>query len=220
MTVLLLIATFLTFALIDYLLNRKKAPAIAPEEYGLQTAPVHDYVEGFLVPEDIRYHPGHTWVFQERKGLARIGADEFAAALSGRVDAIDLPKPGQWIRQGQKIITFARNGEKTEMVSPVEGEVAAVNTDLFNHPALLREDPYGRGWLVTVTVPDEESTFRNLVPHGMVRTWMTEAIARMYAMQPLAGSVAADGGRPVHDVLEHVPGSSWSKVTREFFLTA
>ena len=124
MTVLLLIASFLTFALIDYLLNRKKALAIAPEETFATAAPAHDYVEGFLVPEDIRYHPGHTWVYQERQGLARVGADEFAAALSGKVDAIELPKPGQWIRQGQKIVTLARNGDKTEMVSPIEGEVA------------------------------------------------------------------------------------------------
>jgi len=40
----------------------------------------------------------------------------FAAALAGKVENVELPKPGQWIRQGQKVLSFYRGGEKTEMV--------------------------------------------------------------------------------------------------------
>ena len=62
----------------------------------------------------------------------------------GKIEKIELPKPGQWIRQGQKVLTFYRAGERTEMVSPTEGEVLAVNAELLNNPA-LRKDPYGNG---------------------------------------------------------------------------
>ena len=106
------------------------------------------------------------------------------------------------------------------MVSPTEGEVMEINAEVVKNPAILRQDPYGKGWLVTVHVPDEESTGRNLVPKGLVREWMRDAVERLYARQPaLAGAVAADGGRPADDLLATLPDANWKEVTGEFFLT-
>jgi glycine cleavage system H protein len=223
MTVLLVLGTFLVFIALDYLLNRRKAihtvsaeahaPAVA-ERFG------SDYVDGFLVPQSVSYHSGHSWLVRERQNVVRMGADEFAAALVGKIEKIELPKPGQWIRQGQKVVSFFRDGQKTEMVSPTEGEVMAVNSDVLENPTLLRQDPYGKGWLLSVHVPDEENTTRNLIPRGLVGEWMREAVERLYARQPaLAGMVAADGGRPADDLMAALPGSNWKEVTGEFFLT-
>jgi len=223
MTVILVLVTFLTFIVLDYFLNRKKVLATVPvtQPSGAPAAFNPNYVNGFHTPDNVSYHPGHTWLVQERQSLVRVGIDEFAAALAGRVDKIELPKPGQWVRQGQKIFSFYRNGEKAEMVSPTEGEVMAVNSEVANHPAQLRGDPYGKGWLLTINVPDEESTTRNLIPKGLVHEWMRVAVERLYSRQPmLAGAAAADGGRPAEDLLAEVPEASWKEITGEFFLTA
>jgi len=223
MTVILVLVTFLTFIVLDYLLNRKKAlttVAVAARE-AVPSAFSGDYVNGFHTPEQVAYHPGHTWLVQERKSVVRIGADEFAAALAGKIEKVELPKPGQWVRQGQKILSFYRNGEKAEMVSPTEGEVMAINPEVVNSPALLRSDPYGKGWLLTINVPDEESTTRNLIPKGLVHEWMRLAVDRLYSRQPmLAGAAAADGGRPAEDLLAEVPNADWKQIAGEFFLTA
>ena len=222
MTVILVLATFSVFILLDYMMNRGKAmrtvPVAAtnpvPAEFG------GDMVEGFHVPQTVSYHSGHSWLMRERKNVVRVGADEFAAALLGKIEKIELPKPGQWIRQGQKVLTFVRDGVKAEMVSPTEGEVMEINRELLENPSMLREDPYGKGWLVAVHVPDEENTTRNLIPKGLVGEWMREAAARLYARQPaLAGAVAADGGRPAEDLLAGLPDANWAEVTAEFFLT-
>jgi len=222
MTVILVLATFLVFILLDYVMNRGKvmntvsvsASKAVPAQFG------GDYVEGFHVPQTVSYHSGHSWLMQERKNVVRVGADEFAAALLGKIEKIELPKPGQWIRQGQKVLSFFRDGVKTEMVSPTEGEVMEVNAEILNNPATLRQDPYGKGWLVAVHVPDEESTTRNLIPKGLVSGWMRDAAERLYARQPaLAGAVAADGGSPAEDLLASLPDANWAKVTGEFFLT-
>jgi glycine cleavage system H protein len=223
MTVILVLVTFLTFIVLDYLLNRKKAFATSPMAKPAAAASgfAADYVGGFHTPQHVSYHPGHTWLVQERKNVVRIGADEFAAALAGRIEKIEMPKPGQWVRQGQKILSFYRNGEKTEMVSPTEGEVMAMNPEVAGNPALLRSDPYGKGWLLTINVPDEENTTRNLIPKSLVHDWMRLAVDRLYSHQPmLAGAAAADGGRPAEDLLAEVPGSNWKQTTAEFFLTA
>jgi glycine cleavage system H protein len=221
MTVILVLATFLTFILLDYVMNRGKAMQTVPVSAS-KAVPAHlggDYVEGFRVPESLSYHSGHSWLLRERKNLVRVGADEFAAALLGKIEKIELPKPGQWIRQGQKVLTFFRDGVKTAMVSPTEGEVMEINSEVLKNPAALRTDPYGKGWLVAVHVPDEENTARNLVPKGLVRQWMKDAAERLYARQPaLAGAVAADGGSPAEDLLAGLPDANWAEVTAEFFL--
>jgi glycine cleavage system H protein len=222
MTVPLVLATFLVFIVLDYFLNRHKAIATVPVTVprAVPASASGDYVNGFSTPGSVSYHPGHSWLVRERSNMVRVGVDEFAAALMGKVEKIELPKPGQWIRQGQKVLAFYKNGVKTEMVSPTEGEVLAVNADVLKDAATVRNDPYGKGWLLTINVPDEENTVRNLVPRGLVREWMREAVERLYSRQPaLAGAVAADGGRPAEDLLAALPDANWKDVTAEFFLT-
>jgi glycine cleavage system H protein len=222
MTVLLVLAFFMVFIALDYVVNRRKAvQTVAVTASEVPALAGGDYVEGFKVPPELAYHPGHSWLVRERKGLVRVGADEFAASLLGKIERIELPKPGQWIRQGQRVLSFYRDGVRTEMVSPTEGEVTEINAEAALHPELVRDDPYGRGWLLSVHVPDEESTSRNLVPKGLVRDWMRDAVARLYSLQPaMAGAVAADGGRPADDLLAGLPDANWKAATSEFFLTA
>ncbi|MGQ9633888.1 MAG: glycine cleavage system protein H [Bryobacteraceae bacterium] len=221
MTVLLVLFTFGAFILIDWILSRKKIAAAEQQPEAAESLQWNpDYVEGFLVPDRFQYHPGHSWVLKERKKVARVGVDEFAAALLGRIEKIELPKPGTWLRQGQKAFSFYRNGEKTEVLSPTEGEVVEVNEEVLRDPSVLRKDPYGSGWLLMVHVPDEETVSRNLVPTSMIRSWMRDAVERLYSLQPhLAGAVAADGGRPVDDLLAGVPNASWRDLTADFFLS-
>ena len=132
MTVLLVLGTFLVFIALDYVLNRRKViHTVLAEAHSAAAARFgSDYVDGFLVPESVSYHSGHSWLVRERQNVVRMGADEFAAALMGKIEKIELPKPGQWIRQGQKLISFFRDGQKTEMVSPTEGEVMAINAEV------------------------------------------------------------------------------------------
>ncbi len=220
MTVILVLSTFLVFILIDYLLSRKKVVADAEEQVPAAAAYDPNYVDGFLVPERFQYHPGHSWALRERKKLTRVGIDEFAAALMGRVERIELPKPGTWLRQGQRAFSFFRDGERAEMLSPTEGEVVEVNPEVVKSPSLLRTDPYGTGWLLMVHSPDDETVSRNLIPARMVRGWIQDAAERLYSLQPqLAGAVAADGGRPAEDLLAALPDASWKDLTAEFFLT-
>ncbi len=221
MTVILVLATFFAFIVADYLLSRKKEPANVSAREQAPRAVAGEYVEGFLVPQSFRYHPGHSWLHRERPHVVKIGMDEFASRLAGQIDSIELPKPGHWLRQGQRAWTLTRGNEKSEMVSPIEGEIVEVNQEVLKDPSVVRKDPYGEGWLMTVFVPDEESTTRNLLPPALVRGWMRQAVEKLYAMQPqLAGAVAADGGRPVDDLFSALPpGTSWKQATSEFFLT-
>jgi glycine cleavage system H protein len=221
MAVVLIIITFAVFIAIDWFMNHGKAPALSfAESHASGQEPNDDMVAGFHLPRRLRYHPGHTWVQRERKNLNRVGADEFAAIFAGPVDHVELPKPGTWVRQGQKAISFIRNGEKIEMVSPVEGEVVEVNQSLADNPALLRQDPYGNGWLMSVFAPDEEGPTRNLLPSSLISAWMHEAAEKFFLLQPMpAGVTAADGGRPSEMATASLAPEVWKKAAKEFFLS-
>jgi len=221
MVVLLVIVTFAVFIAIDLLLSRQKVPVVAP---AIQEAEVpvlgQEVLSGFHIPMNLKYHPGHTWVQKERKNVHRVGADELAAVLAGPVDRIELPKPGQWVRQGQKVFAFYRGNEKIEMVSPVEGEVVEVNREIAENPRLLLEDPYGRGWLMTVFSPDEESPTRNLLPSSLIPAWIRESAETFYRFQPqLAGATAADGGRASKDATAALPLEKWKEAARALLLS-
>lgn len=221
MVVLLVIITFAAFIAIDALFSRKKAPVVPMAQEGVpaQTAQGERILEGFRVPANLSYHAGHTWLQRERKNVHRVGADEFAAIVTGAVDAIELPKAGQWVRQGQKVFSFLRGTARIDLVSPVEGEVTAVNSEVLANPELLREDPYGRGWLMTVYAPDEEGPSRNLLPANLVASWMRGAAEAFYRFQPqFHAATAADGGLAHKDATAAMPAEQWQKAGQELFL--
>jgi glycine cleavage system H protein len=219
MTVLFVILTFAIFIVADLVMNKGKARVAAQEPVLAPVMADAEVAGGYAIPSHLRYHPGHTWLARERKNVNRVGVDSFAAAFTAGVEKIDLPKAGQWVRQGQKVVTLHRNGEKVEIVSPVEGEVVEVNARIAEDASLLRQDPYGEGWLMTVFAPDDESPSRNLLPTNLVANWMREAADRLFAMQPqLAGATAADGGEPVQEPALALDAKTWSAAGREFFL--
>jgi len=222
MTVILLIATFAIFIAIDYFQKGRAVskPVEAQEQPVLPARPMPSFVSGFNLPDNCRYHPGHTWALQESPSLVRVGLDDFAARLTGKIDSITLPKRGQWIRQGQTFATILREGNKTELVSPIEGEVRMLNDSLVVDSSMPCQDPYGKGWLMAVFSPDAVTNFRNLLGGDVARRWMAEAAARLRARMPaMAGAVAQDGGLAVHDLTAELPGQKWSEITREFFLS-
>ena len=223
MTVLLILLTFVTFLLIDHFHSRKQVvvqPALraAKREAPPRLAP--SLVGGFQVPEKLRFHPGHTWALSESPSLVRIGMDEFASKLSGKVSRIALPQRGQWIRQGQKVWTLHRDGVSVDMVSPIEGSVADINEAVVQNPELARTDPYGEGWLVAVQSPDAKTNFRNLLGGALARWWTEESASRLQRLIPMpAGALAQDGGVAVDNLADQIPDKDWAAVTKEFFLS-
>jgi glycine cleavage system H protein len=221
MTVLLVILTFAVFLTIDYFRSRKLAeqPALALKPAPGLRRPVAPFVAGFELPANLRYHPGHTWALDESPTLVRVGMDDFAARFMGKVENISLPKKGQWIRQGQKVLTLFEDGKRASLVSPVEGEVTDVNEAVLKDPALAARAPYREGWLLTVHSPDAKTSFRNLLSGSLAHRWMEDAANRLMARLPaLAGAVAQDGGMAVANTSAHLSDESWNELAGELFL--
>src|ERR1035437_8410947 len=225
MTVLLGLFFFATFLLIDYFRTRHAIvqPALQVAVANQDTAPrlQSPLVGGFEVPANLRYHPGHTWALSESPSLVRVGMDDFASKLVGKLESITLPQRGQWIRQGQKMCTLQRDGCEVEMVSPVEGTVSNINQAVERDPKLALRDPYGEGCLVTVQAPDAKTSFRNLLGGAMARWWTEESASRLQRHMPMAvaGAFAQDGGVAVDNIAAQIPEKEWLPLAKEFFLS-
>ena len=231
MTVLLVLATVVAFLLIDHFYSRRAELRVAPAERkpGPAEAPAAEapqprlqpaLVNGFAVPQNLLYHPGHTWALSESPTLVRVGIDDFAARLLGQIQGITLPQRGQWIRQGQKVWSVRRDGTTVDMLSPIEGNVTDVNQAVLQQPDLARTDPYGEGWLLKVESPDAKTNFRNLLGGSLARWWTEEAAMRLQRRMPgVLDAVAQDGGVAMDSITSHLPDQEWAEVVRDFFLT-
>jgi glycine cleavage system H protein len=229
MTVILVLFTFASFLLIDYFRSRHAVVQPALQ----MSAATHDAtavqrlqparVGGFEVPANLRYHPGHTWALSESPNLVRVGMDDFASKLTGKLDGITLPQRGQWVRQGQKMCTLHRDGCAVDMVSPIEGTVSDINETIVQNPKLALRDPYGEGWLLTVQAPDAKTGFRNLLAGPLARWWTEESASRLKRRIPMAtttsGALAQDGGVAVDNISAQLPDQEWLPLAKEFFLS-
>lgn len=192
-----------------------------PVTEGGRRSLLSDLAGWFRIPEGIFYHQGHGWLKPAESGLVSVGIDDFAQKFVGRVDALELPDPGTWLHQGTQGWELKVGPKAIPMLSPVDGEVIEVNREALANPAILNEDPYGRGWLLKVRPHRLVPNTRGLMNGGLAKRWL-EGIAenlRASLREPALGAVAQDGGIPVSGIARALDPEHWDDLAREFLLT-
>jgi glycine cleavage system H protein len=176
---------------------------------------------GFLAPADLMFHPGHGWVRLDSMDTATVGMDDLAAKLLGSVDSISLPKLGSHVKQGSLGWGFKADSRVIHMLSPVEGEVVAVNDAVANHPGKIFEDPYGKGWLFKVRSNNLVRDLKNMIPKGMVGEWLENVRQSLMhrGTAPAHAPLYADGGEPTRGFARVIDPEGWDNLARECFLT-
>lgn len=100
--------------------------------------------------ESLRFDEKHLWVREEGDELI-IGISQYLADQLGPITTIELPDEGSAIFRGDSFGTIEHSNEVVEdLVAPLGGEVLRVNEDLLENPELVKDDPYGDGWLVAI----------------------------------------------------------------------
>lgn len=222
MVALLVLATFVLFITVDVLLHREKYQFQVAREEAMPVAPpvASPVVAGVALPEMMAYHPGHTWARNEGDGRIRVGIDEFAACLISGASKVETSPRGRWVRQGAKGWSIATPQGCATMLSPVDGEIVAVNEKVITDPELLSKDPYGEGWLIELRAPDFAVNLRNLLTGNFAQRWMEESVASLsMAFSPALARTMADGGRLAPGLARELPSEKWNALTRQYFLS-
>jgi glycine cleavage system H lipoate-binding protein len=174
----------------------------------------------FRVPEGLFYHQGHSWLRPEPDSVGIVGLDDFAQKLIGRVDSIELPAVGFPLAQGEKGWGLVVDSTHISMLSPVDGEVVAVNEEVLRSPEILRQDPYGKGWLLKVKSSTIPAGTKNLLSGKLARAWMENALEKLHPIGPEnVGPVLTDGGLPVEGIARALGGEKWADLARAHLLT-
>ena len=111
-------------------------------------------IEKFLgqqveIPEDRQYYPNQgLWAKRENEHLV-FGFTEPALVLAGGINDLDwLVEEEVSVKPGQDVV-FAITGKILYVDSPLHGTIF-FNPEVKQNLSLIREDPYGKGWLFRI----------------------------------------------------------------------
>lgn len=105
-------------------------------------------------PQELRYTSDHEWVAVGADGALRVGITSFAQNALGDVVYVSLPAVGDSVSAGDSCGEVESTKSVSDVFSPLDGVVTAVNGDLDTAPELVNSDPYGDGWLFDLRPSD------------------------------------------------------------------
>lgn len=96
------------------------------------------------IPSDRQYTAEHEWIDAQ----GRVGITDYAQDALGDVVFVELPAVGLRVKAGEAFGAVESVKSVSDLFSPANGVVAAVNQKLVDQPELLNQDPYTEGWIV------------------------------------------------------------------------
>ncbi len=115
------------------------------------------------IPPELRYTPEHEWLSVEGT-VASVGITEYAAQQLGDVVYVSLPALGTAVTAGEPCGEVESVKSVSDLYSPVDGEVAEINTELEDDPSLVNAEPYTSGWMFRVQVAADGNGDPSLPP--------------------------------------------------------
>ena len=118
----------------------------------------------------LKFTSDHEWVLIENDS-ATVGITQYAQEHLGDLVFVQLPKPGSTLQAGGVAAVVESVKAASEVYSPIDGEVVAVNENLAGNPALVNSDPMNKGWLFKMKVTDltqfdklmDEQAYRSVI---------------------------------------------------------
>ncbi len=111
-----------------------------------------------MKPEELLYAKTHEWVSVTKEGgwcIATLGISAFAVEALTDLVYIDLPAVGKLLEAGQPFCEVESVKAVSDLYSPVDGEVVAVNDKLPDSLETLSSDPYNAGWIARIRITND-----------------------------------------------------------------
>jgi glycine cleavage system H protein len=107
-------------------------------------------------PADLRYTDQHEWARIEG-GTVTVGITSYATDQLGDVVFVELPAVGKRLEAMKPFGVVEAVKTVSDLYAPVGGEVVEINTALTDNPALVNQEPFGKGWMVRIRAdrPDD-----------------------------------------------------------------
>ena len=116
----------------------------------------------FAIPGGVFIAAGHTWASVDEDGETRVGIDDFAKKLVGRVDEVILPNLGMGAQKGQPLFTVRSGKRRVTFRSPVSGKVVNVNSRIATSAEALDKTPYENNWICVIDADKLDAELQDL----------------------------------------------------------
>ena len=104
-------------------------------------------------PSELKYTKDHEWV-SISGSEATIGITDFAQRELGDIVYIDVNSVGTEVAKEEVFGTVEAVKTVSDLFMPLTATVLEVNSELNDNPELVNSDPYGKGWMVKVSIAD------------------------------------------------------------------
>ena len=104
-------------------------------------------------PSDLKYTKDHEWV-KVNGSEATIGITDFAQKELGDIVYVDISTVGETVEKEQVFGTVEAVKTVSDLFMPVTGKVLEANKDIDSAPESVNSDPYGKGWIIKVSISD------------------------------------------------------------------
>ena len=104
-------------------------------------------------PTDLKYTKDHEWIRVEGD-VAYVGITDYAQSELGEIVFVDITTEGETVAKEETFGTIEAVKTVSDLFMPASGEVLEVNAELEEHPELVNEDAYGKGWIIKVALSD------------------------------------------------------------------
>ena len=103
------------------------------------------------VPETLKYTKDHEWLRIEGN-TATVGITDFAQHELGDIVYVEISALNKPLNEGEVFGTVEAVKTVSDLFLPVAGTVTEVNPDLESNPEYVNQDPFGKGWMVKMTI--------------------------------------------------------------------
>jgi CheY-like chemotaxis protein/glycine cleavage system H lipoate-binding protein len=175
----------------------------------------------FAIPGGVFISPGHCWVSMEQDGNARVGIDDFAKKLIGKIDSIEFPNLGMVVKAGQPLFTIKQGNKSLTFNSPISGKIIKISKPLQYDVEQLNVTPYDSNWICIVDADDLDTELKNLkIGKSAVSLYQDDIEhfidLRKRSLKPVKEGEYESDGIYIGE-LESLDEPNWNRVGSEFF---
>lgn len=106
-------------------------------------------------PEALKYTKDHEWIKIEGD-VATVGITEFAQRELGDIVFVDIDTVGKALQTNDVFGTVEAVKTVSDLFLPLSGTVTEFNSALDTAPEAVNQDPYGAGWMVKMTIANQD----------------------------------------------------------------
>jgi CheY-like chemotaxis protein len=116
----------------------------------------------FQIPGGVFISEGHCWANVGEDGSVKVGLDDFAKKVIGKIESIGFPNLGMAVKKGQSLFTVNQGQRSISFKSPVSGKVKEVNKFINDELDSLDISPYDINWICEIDADELDSEIPNL----------------------------------------------------------